>query len=104
MVAGSIELAAAYISLLPSTERIAPAISKEVAKAEGDVARSGKKAGAAYSAGLGGAVGGAAKRVFAPLAAAAASISSSNPAGYRHWTGRPIAGRPIWLTPHTASR
>ena len=75
MVAGSIELAAAYISLLPSTERIAPAISKEVAKAEGDVARSGKKAGAAYSAGLGGAVGGAAKRVFAPLAAAAAGVS-----------------------------
>lgn len=69
-----VELAVAYISLVPSTAGIAPAISKEVAKAEGQVASSGKKAGAGYAAGLGGAIGGAAKKVFAPLAAAAAGI------------------------------
>ena len=69
-----VELAVAYISLVPSTAGIAPAISKEVTKAEGHVASSGKKAGAGYAAGLGGAIGGAAKKVFAPLAAAAAGI------------------------------
>ena len=69
-----VELAVAYISLVPSTAGIAPAISKEVTKAEGQVASSGKKAGAGYAAGLGGAIGGAAKKVFAPLAAAAAGI------------------------------
>ena len=70
-----VELAVAYISLVPSTAGIAPAISKEVTKAEGQVASSGKKAGAGYAAGLGGAIGGAASKVFAPLAAAAAGIA-----------------------------
>ena len=62
-----------YVSIVPSTNAIAPAITKEVAKAEGAVAASGTKAGAGYAAGLGGALKGAAK-LFAPLAAAAGVV------------------------------
>ena len=61
------------MSIVPSTNAIAPAITKEVAKAEGAVAASGTKAGAGYAAGLGGALKGAAK-LFAPLAAAAGVV------------------------------
>lgn len=74
MAGSAVELAVAYVSLVPSTNQIAPAIRKEVAKADADVASSGKKAGAGYAAGLGGAIGGAAKGIFAPLAAAAATV------------------------------
>ena len=74
MAGNALELAVAYVSLVPSTNKIAPAVVKEVAKAEGAVASSGKKAGAGYAAGLGGALGGAAKKVFAPLAVAAAGV------------------------------
>ena len=73
MAGNALELAVAYVSLVPSTNAIAPAITKEVAKAEGAVAASGTKAGAGYAAGLGGALKGAAK-LFAPLAAAAGVV------------------------------
>ena len=73
MAGSALELAVAYVSLVPSTNAIAPAITKEVAKAEGAVAASGTKAGAGYAAGLGGALKGAAK-LFAPLAAAAGVV------------------------------
>ena len=74
MAGNALELAVAYVSIVPATNAVAPAIVKEVAKAEGAVAASGKKAGAGYAAGMGGALGGAAKKVFAPLAAAAATV------------------------------
>ena len=73
MAGNALELAVAYVSLVPSTNAVAPAITKEVAKAEGAVAVSGKKAGVGYAAGLAGALKGAAK-LFAPLAAAAGVV------------------------------
>lgn len=45
----AIELGAAYISILPSTDKLAPAIREELGKVEGDSKREGERSGSSFA-------------------------------------------------------
>jgi hypothetical protein len=72
----SAEVASAFVTLVPSFTGGQAAISREL---DGPMTRagsvSGRKAGTGISKGIGGVVAGAATKIFAPLAAAAAGVS-----------------------------
>ena len=71
MPANGIELATAYVSILPSTSQLAPAVAKDFAGIEAAAAATGKKTGAALGGGLLGTV-----KTFAGPLAAAAGVAS----------------------------
>ena len=65
------EVAEAYVSILPSTKGFAGKLDGAIS---GDMGKAGAKGGKVFSAGMGGALGGMATKIFAPLAAAAAGM------------------------------
>lgn len=65
----AIELGAAYISILPDTDRLAPGIRRALAGADREFSGSGSKAGKSFKSSFLGALGGAAKGgIFAAFA------------------------------------
>jgi hypothetical protein len=71
----SAEVASAFVTLVPSFRGGQAAISRELDGPVSQASRaSGHKAGGLMSKGMGGVIGGAATKMFAPLAAAAAAI------------------------------
>lgn len=66
------EVASAYVSLLPSFRGGASAISKELG---GPIDKAGQDGGKRFGSGMAAGIGGMAKSIFAPLAAAAAGVS-----------------------------
>lgn len=54
----AVELASAFVTILPDGSRIAPEIKKQFAKADGEAKRAGKQAGDAFASGLGSAKAG----------------------------------------------
>lgn len=76
----AIELGAAYISILPSTAKLAPAIRQEIRKVEGEAARGGERAGDSYGSRFSAALGRWTKR---GLLAGAAGVSLLGAAGVK---------------------
>ena len=68
------ELGVAYISILPETRGIAPAVRRELGAVERESEAVGKRSGDRFSKGMGGILKGTAVRMFAPIAAAAAGV------------------------------
>lgn len=68
------ELGVAYISILPETRGIAPAVRRELGAVERESEAVGKRSGGRFSKGMGGILKGTAVRMFAPIAAAAAGV------------------------------
>lgn len=66
------EVASAFVTLIPSAQGFRKATEAQIG---GDLESSGRKGGKKFSAGMAGAVGGVATKIFAPLAAAAAAVS-----------------------------
>lgn len=66
------EVASAYVTLLPSTKGFAKGIDGQIS---GDINRSGQNAGKGFASGMRSSVAGAAKGVFAPLAAVGAGVA-----------------------------
>lgn len=75
MPGSAVELAVAYVSIVPEVSKIKPVVAQALGAVEGDAEKSGKKTGQRFSGGVSGAIGGLGKKVFAPLAAAAAGVS-----------------------------
>lgn len=74
-MASGIELATAWVSIVPSSKGMRQEIAKEFSGVEKDADRTGKAAGKKMGGGMSGAVVGIGKKIFAPLAAAAAAVS-----------------------------
>ena len=70
----AVELATAYISILPEMKSVAPMVRKELSAVEREAGKVGKKSGEEFSTGFGGIVGGSAKKMFAPVIAAAGAL------------------------------
>ncbi len=70
----AVELAVAYVSILPEMSRVAPAVRKELGATEGEAEKSGKRTGQRYNKGLGGVIATGAKKLFAPVAVAAGGV------------------------------
>lgn len=70
-----VELASAYLSLLPETSKIAPGVKKALGESEKEAGRSGKRAGKSMGDGAASGMLGAAARIAAPVAAAFAAIN-----------------------------
>jgi hypothetical protein len=66
------EVASAYVSLMPSFRGGAAAISKEI---DGPISKAGQDGGKRFGGGMAAGIGGMARSIFAPLAAAAAGVS-----------------------------
>ena len=67
----AVELATAYVSILPEMRRVAPAVRREFGAVEAEAEASGRRSGQKYSKGLGGVIASGASKIFAPIAGAA---------------------------------
>lgn len=74
-MANGIELATAWVSIVPTTQGLRKEIAAEMRGVEADADRTGRNAGKKMGAGMSGAMVGFGKKIFAPLAAAAATVS-----------------------------
>ena len=74
-MANGIELATAWVTLVPSAQGMRKGIAAELRGVEADADRTGRAAGKKMGGGMSGAMVGIGKKVFAPLAAAAATVS-----------------------------
>ena len=74
-MANGIELATAWVSIVPSTQGLRKEIAAEMRGVEADAGRTGRNAGKKMGGGMSGAMVGVGKKIFAPLAAAAATVS-----------------------------
>lgn len=74
-MANGIELATAWISIVPSAQGLRKEIAAEMRGVEADANRTGRNAGKKMGGGMSGAMAGVGKKIFAPLAAAAATVS-----------------------------
>lgn len=77
-MAGGVELATAYVSLVVEGSAIPKEIRKQFGTVDKDAKSAGKKSGESYAGGMKDRIGGLGKSIFAPLAAAGAAIGVKN--------------------------